>query len=143
MKKGFTLLELIVVIIVLGILATLALTQYAKTIERSRGAEARAVIGGVRKLAASTYMTVGTTAGFTDLGVLGIGASNDQVPNSCRLSHYFTYGAVQVAPSMVTFVATRCSAGGKTPNYVAANTLFLITDMNTGIENWTSSPGQY
>ncbi len=142
MKKGFTLLELIVVIIVLGILATLALTQYAKTIERSRGAEARAIVGGLRKLAASVYMTVGTTTGFTDLAVLGIGTSNDQVPSSCRLSHYFTYGAVQAAPSSVTFVATRCTAGGKTPNYVSANTLFLVSDLNTGIDNWTSA-GQY
>ncbi len=142
MKKGFTLLELIVVIIVLGILATLALTQYSKTIERSRGAEARAIIGGLRKMAAAGYMGAGTVAGFSDQALLGIGLSNDQAPSSCRQSHYFTYGSVQSGTAGITFVATRCTTGGKTPQYTAANTLFLISALDTGIENWTSA-GQY
>jgi prepilin-type N-terminal cleavage/methylation domain-containing protein len=41
-KKGFTLLELIVVIVIIGVLATLGLTQYASMVERGRSAEAKA-----------------------------------------------------------------------------------------------------
>ena len=42
--KGFTLVEMIVVVIVLGILASLAGAQYSKIIERSRGSEAKQVL---------------------------------------------------------------------------------------------------
>ncbi len=41
---GFTLIEMIVVVIVLGILASVTGVQYSKIIERSRGAEAKQVL---------------------------------------------------------------------------------------------------
>lgn len=138
MKKGFTLLELIVVIIVLGILATLALTQYGRTIERARGAEGRSVIGGLRGLANARYMETGNIATASQAD-LGIGPSPDQAPNTCKPSHYFTYGAVISGTSGVTFVSTRCTSGGKTPNNPVAQTLWLISNLASGVETWTST----
>lgn len=43
MKKGFTLLELLVVVLIAGILASIALPQYQKAVERSRASEAMTI----------------------------------------------------------------------------------------------------
>ena len=48
MRHAFTLVELIIVVIIIGILASIAIPQFSKTMERSRIAEASAVLGALR-----------------------------------------------------------------------------------------------
>jgi prepilin-type N-terminal cleavage/methylation domain-containing protein len=47
-KKGFTLLELIIVVIVVAILASLGIPQFIKTVERARASEGAGVLGALR-----------------------------------------------------------------------------------------------
>ena len=42
MKKGFSFLELVIVLVIVGVISTLAMPSYAKRIEKSRGKNAEA-----------------------------------------------------------------------------------------------------
>ena len=142
MKKGFTLLELIVVVIIIGILATLGLTQYGRAVERGRGAEAKTILGTIRGQAAAHYLEYNslTTPAFDNTRA-GIGTADDQIPSADRASHYFRYG-ISATATLLTATATRSGAtgrGGLSP--AATRTLILTTTYPAGTDTWTGTGG--
>jgi prepilin-type N-terminal cleavage/methylation domain-containing protein len=54
-RKGFTLVELAIVIAILGILAVVAIPKYQGMVDEARSAAARAQLGTVRSAIAITY----------------------------------------------------------------------------------------
>ncbi len=128
MRKGFTLIELIVVIIIVGILAMIGFSQYSKVVEKGRTAEAKSVLGSLRA-GESAYNLENT--GYAVIADLSVSA-----PTACATTHYYSYGCV-AGTGLCT--ATRCIAGGKAPNFTAAYTLTL--DTATGV--FGGSAGYY
>ncbi len=143
MRKGFTLLELIVVIIIIGILATLGFTQYTRMIERSRGAEARAILGSIRTMATAYRLEHANSAnGFTTADA-GIGVAADQIPSACVATNYFSYAITSpVAGDTLVATGTRCvGVAGKQPGASAALTLILTSNFAAGTDTWTGTGG--
>jgi len=128
MKAGFTLLELIVVIIIIGILATLGFTQYAQVIEKGRTAEAKALLGEIRTAEVAYNLENGT---YGAIGNVPVGA-----PTACTSTHYFSYAA---AANQNLATATRCSASGKAPN---VGTAYSIT-VNYDTGAWSGTAGYF
>ena len=138
MRKGFTLLELIIVIIIVGILATLGFVQYSAVIEKSRGAEARATISTLRsQVAAKLYDGTTGTISAANLGIV-----TGMIPPACALTNYFSYSVdAACATTACTFTATRCTSGGKSPQGPAAGGTLKLIFTNTGTDNWSSTAG--
>ena len=47
-RKGFTLVEVLIVVIIIGILASIGIPQFAASIEKAKGGEARAGLGHIQ-----------------------------------------------------------------------------------------------
>ena len=80
-KRGFTLIELMIVVIVVGILAAAAIPIYSRVMDRARASEGKAILGTVRThyLAESAEgTTVVYNTGTDDLMVWGIDTSKNR-----------------------------------------------------------------
>ncbi len=138
MKRAFTLLELIIVIIIVGILAVVGLTQYTNVLEKSRQSEARAAIGVIRENALSYRLDKGTTTGMTDSNV-GIGSD---IPSSCAATHYFYYHIDYNSDPSLHIAGCRCTSGGKFPQGTSGGGQGIWLDYNvqTGSQVWHTGP---
>lgn len=98
-RKGFTLMEVLIVIVILGVLAGLAVPMYQASVEKSRKAEALATLGALRQSEIRYFATSGSYT--ATLGQL------DFDPNATAGGQtiHFTY-AVAVTGGGTGFTAT-------------------------------------
>jgi len=128
MRKGFTLLELIIVLIIIGILGTFGFLQYTRVIERSRVGEAKSNLGMLRTMQYTYYQEHGS---YSDLTTLGTGLP----AGSCTTQYYFSYDCDS---STGRCTASRCTSGGKEPDASATYNVYL--NLNG---SWGGTAGYY
>ncbi len=88
---GFTLIELLVVVLIVGILAAVAVPQYQKAVEKSRQAEAWAMIKSLNQAAQVAILEgrLGTSGSWEELrGKLAVEVNNDGITKNW----FYTYG---------------------------------------------------
>ncbi len=88
-RKGFTLLELLIVMVIVGVLVTMALPKYQTAIEKGRGMEAIQNAAALSEAANVYYVKNNNSYGDPSYGRTGSVFMQD-VANTTSTSKYFT-----------------------------------------------------
>lgn len=146
--KSFTLIELVVAVVIVGILSTLGINRYFVSVERSRGAEAKAMLTVIyrgfqtgRAEDPAFNLTADLAPGSTDAAWSIIMMDNPNVATRAWFA-YYVYNNVGAAPLLNAAYAYRRT--GAFP-YAAFTTTVNLTrfvriDLLTGA---ITTSGQY
>jgi len=111
-RSGFTLLEIIIVIIIVGVLASLALPRFFRTVEFSRSTEALSGMSAIRQSLERCYlMNSGTYVGCTLDDAANVNTLDLQSPGTSP-GTLFTYAVANQSATGYTITATRNAANG-------------------------------
>jgi type IV pilus assembly protein PilE len=116
--RGFTLLELMIVVVVMAVLATLALSGYQKQIRKSRRAEAKQMLSDV-SMRQEKYRSNNATYGTCDQAM---------APSTCAT---FNSGGTYYSVGVAFPTAGTCASGAAKGN---ANSYILTATPKSGTD---------
>ena len=129
-EKGFTLIELMIVVAIIGILAAIAIPQYQNYIAKSQVSRAVAELGSIKTAYEDCLNNGQTTAGECDLGYTGSSIMSLTAPATT------TAGTAPTAE--VTNTAALTSTGTIAGTF-AGSAAATLTDGTAQTVTWTRS----
>ena len=101
-RKGFTLLEMMIVVVIIGILAAAALPMYAEYVKKSRTGEAKNALGDIRTMQLAYYddIMLGNHNYAGDITTLGWTTDSDDTVG--KSPAYYTYATEETFSSAIT-----------------------------------------
>jgi type IV pilus assembly protein PilA len=118
-EKGFTLIELMITVAIVGILASVALPSYQNYVVRSQVSEAFSLAGTIQTSMAEYYQNNGNFTGVTSLAVLGITAPTGKYVSGVTVSGSvitLTFGgsavSSKIASKNITFTGVDPTGNG-------------------------------
>ncbi|ENV65691.1 fimbrial protein pilin [Acinetobacter junii] len=154
MQKGFTLIELMIVVAIIGILAAIAIPAYQNYIARSQASEALSLLGGLKTPliditgssglanACSTNAAVAAQVGPPAVAAIPAGALNSA--NGYTLSGKYVSGitAVPTGTTQCKLIATFKPAGSGLNDKIAGKKVAFTYTVATGDWSCTSNLDQ-
>ena len=95
-KKGFTLLELLVVVLIIGVLASIALPQYQKAVQKSRLSQIDVILDAAKKNIELYVLQNGSNGPIILTSPEGRGDLSFDVPGTCDDEGFCTIKAGRV-----------------------------------------------
>jgi type IV pilus assembly protein PilA len=140
LEKGFTLVELMIVIVIVGILSSVALPNFLSQSNKAKGTEAKSQISAIIKIASSLYADGGMNAinisGTPSCSLLGgpanyvaASAKDGDTPAVAESGGKFNYGCEKdVDKKTLTVTATATGLDDS----ITGNKVVMVYDVPTG-----------
>ena len=134
LEKGFTLVELMIVIVIVGILSSVALPNFLNQTVKAKGAEAKSQVSAITKTGAAEFQDGGEAriaSLLTDTTCVGLGGTPDSKTDSPAKFNY-ACSITDDATNILTITATGAPADAGGDSGIAGKVYKQSINLGTG-----------